>query len=563
MKIEEQILAQNDIVDIISSYIDLKRKGKNYFGVCPFHEDTNPSMSVSPQKQIYKCFSCGAGGDLITFVKEFEHLTYPQTIEKLAKLSNLEYKSSTVATKKLTVFDEAVKFYHYSLTHGAQQTAKQYLESRSINDELIKSFDLGYASLENGSLLEYLNTKFTREEIIASRLFDENLDREFFHDRLIFPIRNHQGQVVAFSGRTLANHSSKYMNSSMSDLFNKSEVLYNYHQIDKKKEYVFITEGFFDVIRLCSIDVANAVATMGTALTAQHVDSLKHFKKVYLVFDGDEAGKKASLNAFMMLKDVVKEVYYIPLSNNEDIDTYILENGKDDFMFKVKSSGLFADMYALSLLKEGFDRSSDKLVSTLQMLKAYVSEDINEQITLLLSEEFINADIVVDDLSSINLIMFNMFADDYRILEALELDVLNAMFHSVDAVEFFLSDIKVLDNLYFNFIADAIVLYHENFKELDLISYVDLDSSLNLDQLDVYMKLVEKPVLYSDIMAVMKDYNYRLKEYKATLQIKKINVLLKNEQDSELKKKYLKELSKAVSIRNEINISRRSDYEKN
>ena len=332
----ENLKNQIDIVDIVSSYIELKKSGANFKACCPFHSEDTPSFTVSPTKQIYHCFGCSNGGDAIKFVMEYEKLSYPEAIEKIAALTNfnLEYDNNDSQALNTSILDAINNYYQDNLLNN--QNALQYLSSRGITKESIDKFQIGYASSSNDTI-NYLRNNF----------FDLNMAKELgiidsgsnglyarFIERITFPIFLQSGKLVGFGGRTISGHNAKYVNSPATKLFNKSALLFGYNlakeSIFQSKE-IIITEGYLDVVMLHQAGFANSVATLGTALTSQHIPLLKKSDaKVILGYDGDKAGMEAAYKASILLaqNDFVGGV--VIFQNGQDPADYVKEGRVDE-----------------------------------------------------------------------------------------------------------------------------------------------------------------------------------------------------------------------------------------
>ncbi|MCV6607871.1 MAG: DNA primase [Campylobacterales bacterium] len=298
-----------DVVDVVGSYVELKKAGANYKGVCPFHSEKTPSFVVSPQKQIYHCFGCGAGGDSVKFVMEYEKLSYPETIEKLANDYNfqLEYeKTNNRSRDDYKVLDTVNHFFIKKL--DTNQTALEYLRERGIYQSSIEQFQIGYAP-SSQEQIQFLNSnKIPVNESIKTGVMATgdrgNLYGKFI-ERITFPIFSPNGKIVGFGGRTISGHQAKYVNSPQTEFFNKSRLLYAYSKAKDtifKTNTVILTEGYLDVIMLHQAGFTNAVATLGTAMTASHLPLLKKGEpKVIVAYDGDSAGQDAALKAAKLL----------------------------------------------------------------------------------------------------------------------------------------------------------------------------------------------------------------------------------------------------------------------
>lgn len=394
-KIINEIRNKIDIVDLISEYIPLSQKGKNYFGVCPFHNDTNPSMSVSREKQIYKCFSCGASGNVFTFVSNYENISFAEALHKLAdkvgyKLDGTVHKKqSNINDKYYEIYDLTAKFYQNNINTINGKKAKEYLAKRSIDDEIIKKFDIGYSLDKNNVLIELLQKKgFSYRDLVTLGLVTDNHD--IYINRIMFPLYDTNGRIVAFSGRIYdGSKANKYVNTKETPIFKKGQCLYNYHiakQEVRKKGFVIVMEGFMDVIRASSIGLSNTVALMGTALTNDQILLLKKLSlNIILCFDGDEAGYHATMSVGKQLENVGISPKVIHLNNNDDPDTYILKYGGDNFLALVDNAMNFSD-YKISNLKNHVNFNSDMEVSNyvdgVLRETSLIKDDIRREIIL-------------------------------------------------------------------------------------------------------------------------------------------------------------------------------------
>jgi len=305
----EALKARLDIVDVVGSYIELKKAGGNFKAPCPFHDEKSPSFVVSPQKQIYHCFGCGAGGDSIKFVMEYEKLNYPEAIEKLAQNYNftLTYTDNKQNKPRSQVMDALNAWYQTLLMQN--KTALQYIHERGIYESSIEKFGIGYAP-DSLSTINYIKSQhFTMKEAIDMGVvgYEPSRNQTYarFIERITFPIHSANGSIVGFGGRTITGHQAKYVNSPETAFFNKSRLLYAYHlakQSIYKRSEIIITEGYLDVVMLHQAGFDNAVATLGTALTPEHLPLLrKGSPRVVMAYDGDKAGRTAALKASKIL----------------------------------------------------------------------------------------------------------------------------------------------------------------------------------------------------------------------------------------------------------------------
>lgn len=332
----ENLKNQIDIVDIVSSYIELKKSGANFKACCPFHSEDTASFTVSPAKQIYHCFGCSNGGDAIKFVMEYEKLSYPEAIEKIAALTNvnLEYDNNDSQALNTSILDAVNNYYQNNLL--SNQNAIQYLYSRGITKESIDKFQIGYASSSNDTITYLKNNFFDLSMAIELGIIDSGSNGLYarFIERITFPIFLQSGKLVGFGGRTISGHNAKYVNSPATKLFNKSALLFGYNlakeSIFQSKE-IIITEGYLDVVMLHQAGFANSVATLGTALTSQHIPLLKKSDaKVILGYDGDKAGMEAAYKASILLaqNDFVGGV--VIFQNGQDPADYVKEGRVDE-----------------------------------------------------------------------------------------------------------------------------------------------------------------------------------------------------------------------------------------
>ena len=366
----EEIRMRNDIVDVISGYVKLQRKGSSYFGLCPFHNEKSPSFSVSPSKQMYYCFGCGAGGNVFTFLMEYENYSFMEALRVLAdragiQLPQQEYsqEAKEQADLKATLLEVnklAAKYYYYQLRreNGAQGMA--YLKGSELSEETINRFGLGYSDKFSNDLYRYLKSKNYSDEILRqSGLFNVDERRgmyDKFWNRVIFPIMDVNNRVIGFGGRVMGDAKPKYLNSPETKIFDKSRNLYglNIARTSRKKNLI-ICEGYMDVISMHQAGFNNAVASLGTALTSQQASLLKRYTdEVLIIYDSDEAGVKAALRAIPMLKTAGLATKVINLKPYKDPDEFIKNMGKEAFQERL-DQGMNSFMYELHALEQQYD----------------------------------------------------------------------------------------------------------------------------------------------------------------------------------------------------------------
>lgn len=366
----EEIRMRNDIVDVISGYVKLQRKGSSYFGLCPFHNEKSPSFSVSPSKQMYYCFGCGAGGNVFTFLMEYENYSFMEALRALAdragiQLPQQEYsqEAKEQADLKATLLEVnklAAKYYYYQLRREGGAQGMAYLKGRELSEETINRFGLGYSDKFSNDLYRYLKSKNYSDDILRqSGLFNVDERRgmyDKFWNRVIFPIMDVNNRVIGFGGRVMGDAKPKYLNSPETKIFDKSRNLYglNIARTSRKKNLI-ICEGYMDVISMHQAGFNNAVASLGTALTSQQASLLKRYTdEVLIIYDSDEAGLKAALRAIPMLKTAGLATKVINLQPYKDPDEFIKNMGKEAFQERL-DHGMNSFMYELHALEQQYD----------------------------------------------------------------------------------------------------------------------------------------------------------------------------------------------------------------
>lgn len=353
-----------DIVDVISEYIPLTAKGKNFFGVCPFHADHSPSMSVSREKQIYRCFSCGASGNVITFLMNYENISFAGALKKLAEKSGITVsignsKPKINKNKELyDVYEISEKIYQNNLNSEVGIKAKEYLKNRGITNEIIKEFGIGLSIKDTKLITNILLKKdFKEKDLINSGLVGNNEKglHDIYYNRIMFPLYDLNGNIVGYSGRIYDSlDTAKYVNTKETPIFKKGELLYNYHRAKeeaRKTGKIIVMEGFMDVIAAYKVGIKNVVATMGTAVTENQANLIKRMaKEIILCFDGDGAGEKATFSCSEELAKINVTPKVVRLEENLDPDEYIKKYGKN-FLDKINNPISVMD-FKLNYLKK-------------------------------------------------------------------------------------------------------------------------------------------------------------------------------------------------------------------
>ena len=356
----EEVRMKNDIVDVISGYVKLQKKGANYFGLCPFHNEKSPSFSVSPGKQMYYCFGCGAGGNVLTFVMEYENYTFQEALQSLADragvtLPKMEYskearEQAELRARLLEVNKLAANYFYYQMKQPQGKMAYEYFhDKRKLTDETMLRFGLGYSNKTSDDLYRFLKEKGYDDGFLSQTglvTIEERGGRDKFWNRVMFPIMDVNNRVIGFGGRVMGDGEPKYLNSPETKLFDKSRNLYglNYARTTREK-YMLVCEGYLDVISMHQAGFTNAVASLGTAFTSQHAGVLKRYTdQVILTYDSDGAGIKAALRAIPILRDAGISARVLNMKPYKDPDEFIKNMGPEAFRERIaqaKNSFLF------------------------------------------------------------------------------------------------------------------------------------------------------------------------------------------------------------------------------
>ena len=551
----EEILSiqrKANIVDIIRDYVPLTQRGKNYFGICPFHDDHNPSMSVSPEKGVYKCFVCGNAGNVFNFVMEYEKVSFYESVKIVADKIGVSIDISTSKkenTKKSPLYDIyniAYKFYQNNLNTVYGKDAKKYLLNRKIDEDVIKNFNIGL-SLSDSELCNALKAKgFKDDDIVSSGVAVQNGNNiyDIYKNRIMFPLYDLEGNVVGFSGRIYNQKSeSKYINTKETEIFKKGELLYNYHIAKKearKEKNIIVVEGFMDVIRLSTIGIVNVVATMGTAVTKYQLNLIQKLApNITLMFDGDKAGEKAT-NAFIELANGNdSNIKVVRLEDNLDPDEYILTKGKDKMIYNLSHAQSVYD-YKLSSYKENIDFNDSKEVSNYinVMIKEFekIDDDIVREIEIKKLSESTNVsyDLIKSKLkdSEKNVIIThkpkNIKINKY---EKASKYILYRMINDNNMILYYFNNLSYLPNDIERKLASEIVLFYKKFNSFNLSDFIIY--------LEDKKELINLVVDISDLKYTEDELNDNIDNYfdviKESLynnQIVKLTSELKNESNS-------------------------------
>jgi len=377
----EDLLKRTDLVEVVSARVALKRNGKNYSACCPFHQEKTPSFNVSPDKQLYHCFGCGASGDALRFVMEHDRLDFPEAVELLARAAGLSVPreaSSSQSLRRATqesplygLLSMATEFYQQSLRqHPARQAAVDYLKKRGISPPMVQEFALGFAPPGWDNLRKFVQADEARQQsLIEAGLLVHNEDSgkryDRFRDRLMFPIRDSRGRVIGFGGRVLGDDKPKYLNSPETALFHKSHELYGLYELRQKPgklDEILVVEGYLDVIALAQAGLSNAVATLGTATSEQHIKRLLRLApSILFCFDGDSAGRKAAWRALEAALPALgdgKRARFLFLPDGEDPDSLVRREGAEAFRARIEEQSQSLTDYFFSRLQQEANLSS-------------------------------------------------------------------------------------------------------------------------------------------------------------------------------------------------------------
>ena len=536
-----------DIVEVISKYVPLTQRGKNYFGVCPFHDDHSPSMSVSKEKQIFTCFSCGATGNVFTFIKDYEHIDFYDAVRLLGNQVGYNLGTAKIVKNKnaeaYEIYELACKFYQNNLNSALGKNALEYLNKRSIDKESIKKFKIGL-SVSKISLTDYLLSKGKQlKQLVDLGITNEN-GSDIFVNRIMFPLYDLEGNVVGFSGRIYNTvDPSKYVNTKETAIFKKGTLLYNYHNAKdllKKNESIIVMEGFMDVIRANTAGITNCIATMGTALTKQNAALLKKTaNNIILCFDGDKAGEEATTKAINIFKEIDVTPKVVRLEENLDPDEYVLKYGIEKFKTKINNPESSIE----------FLMDQHKLNKNLDVTK-YINEALTDLVSL---QDPIALDLTLKKMSTEYKVNYDILESKYQELKNKQEKKSNIQQAPKKIVKmsqqeiasrhllfYMLKDDKIINrvekeisffpNSEIRDLANQIIYFYHKYgvlKIADFISYIaNSESEINLFNEIINMKINDeyKEIEIADYIKVINDYPIKRKE-------KELRDKLKDEKD--------------------------------
>ncbi len=549
-----KIIENVDIVEVIGKEITLEKKGKGYFGLCPFHNDNNPSLSVSREKQIYKCFVCGEAGNVFNFLMKFHNISFKEAVIRLANEIGISLGDSfQVKPDKnkiyYDIYDITNKFFQNNLLSSEGAKAREYLANRHLTMEIIKEFQIGLALRERDTLTKLLTKKGYDLKILNELGLSSN-DYDAYIKRIIFPLFNTNGQVNGFSGRIYnGENANKYLNTKETPIFKKGENIYNYHRAReevRKTKFVILMEGFMAVIRAYTIGVKNCIATMGTSLTNDQINLIKRLTNtVYLCLDGDNAGINATLNNGKLLENANMEVKVIPLSDGLDPDDYILKNGGDKFISLISNAISYND-FRIRQLKKGVNLGSASE-------KADYVNAVLKEISLVKDE--IKREIMLKNLAKETDIWYNTLEKKLNeLLQSQETTKIKAsdvskkpsnkkdkyektmqliiyyMLENKDFITLVENSGVYFPNENYRVLAREISYFYDKYGYIsiaDFMSYVEDNKSLS----DTFKEIITLDLDSSVTKEVILEYLDVIKKYNVTLEIKRLEKLIMEEVD--------------------------------
>lgn len=562
-----------NIVDVIQNYLPVEKKGKNYFAVCPFHDDHNPSLSISPEKQIYTCFVCGASGNVFNFVMNYENISFTSAVIKVANLVgiNLDIKQDKKEIVKSNKYDSyykifniVSKYYQNNLNSVYGTKALEYLEKRNIKKDVIKEFEIGL-SLNDNLVSKLLSSKgydlHNLEELGLCGVKDKFL-YDIFRNRIMFPLKDSLGNVVGFSGRIYnGEKDSKYINSKESVIFKKGKTLYNYKNASKEakeRKQIIIVEGFMDVIRLYTIGIKNVVATMGTAITKDHVSLImKLSKNVVLLFDGDKAGEKATISAVDEFSKVNIDPKIIRLEDDLDPDDYIIKKGKDAFLMHLNNPISKLD-FVLNIKKSKIDFKDYNEISNYIKDAAKEISKIDDKIVYELTIKRLSKETNVD-VDTIKMIIGNSLSKKKEIVykprklkmnkyELAENYLIHYMLRDPNAILVYQNNVSYLSSKNLNLLAVKILEFYEKNRYINVTDFtvfleddealinevLKIDSIKLPDKVDVnvikeYIKTIDDGIIKSEIKNIKEKISVEQDVAKKIILLEKLAMLKKRE----------------------------------
>lgn len=549
------IKSKVNIVDVISEYLPVEQKGKNYFAICPFHDDHNPSMSISPEKQIYTCFVCGASGNVFNFVANYEKVSFVSAVKKVAQKAGInldinvkdDYKpQDTKYDKYYKMFDITNKYYQNNIKSVYGKKAIEYLHNRKINDDIINEFEIGLSMNDNNVSILLEKKGYDVNELIDIGLCGkkDNFIYDIFRNRIMFPLYNLDGKPVGFSGRIYnGEKDSKYVNSKESIIFKKGNLLYNYHRAlshAREKHQIIVVEGFMDVIRLYTIGIKNVVATMGTAITKEHANLLmKLSKNIVLCFDGDKAGEKATISALDALEKIGITPKIIRLEDDLDPDDYIIKKGSDAYLTHLNNP-MSSVVFKINIDKSKTNFNDYNEISTYLKSVSKELEKIDDKVVYELTVNKLSKETGVS-CDTINDMVKSMPKNEIKVItrrtslkkdkyQKAEEYLVHYMLRNVDAVLIYQNNVSYLNDPILSKIA------------MQILEFYEINRYINITDFTVFLEdktdLIEKSLIIDDLrlpdevnVDILMDYVKTIDEGILKREIEKTKKQIKEEMD--------------------------------
>ena len=567
------IKSKVNIVDVISEYLPVEQKGKNYFAICPFHDDHNPSMSISPEKQIYTCFVCGASGNVFNFVANYEKVSFVSAVKKVAQKAGInldinvkdDYKpQDTKYDKYYKMFDITNKYYQNNIKSVYGKKAIEYLHNRKIDDDIINEFEIGL-SMNDNNVSKLLEKKgYDVNELIDIGLCGkkDNFIYDIFRNRIMFPLYNLDGKPVGFSGRIYnGEKDSKYVNSKESIIFKTGNLLYNYHRAlshAREKHQIIVVEGFMDVIRLYTIGIKNVVATMGTAITKEHANLLmKLSKNIVLCFDGDKAGEKATISALDALEKIGITPKIIRLEDDLDPDDYIIKKGSDAYLTHLNNP-MSSVVFKINIDKSKTNFNDYNEISTYLKNVSKELEKIDDKVVYELTVNKLSKETGVS-CDTINDMVKSMPKNEIKVItkrtslkkdkyQKAEEYLVHYMLRNVDAVLIYQNNVSYLNDPILSKIAMQILEFYEINRYINITDFtvfledktdlieksliiddLRLPDEVNVDILMDYVKTIDEGILKREIEKTKKQIKEEMNVAKKISLTEKLRNLKKKE----------------------------------
>ena len=545
----QEIRNSVDIVDVVSSYLNLTAHGKNYFGVCPFHDDHSPSMCVSKEKQIYTCFVCGATGNVFQFIKEYENISFTEAVKKVALIGGIEVKIDEMKPLKkesnlYDIYNLTNKIYQLNLNTTMGISAKEYLKKRGIDDTIIKEFGIGL-SLTKGNIYEALIKKgFDNKDIIKSGLANEN-GYDLYRNRIMFPLWDLNGKVVGFSGRIYnGENAPKYINSKETEIFKKGELLYNYHRARnecRRKNEVIIMEGFMDVISAYTHGITNVVAAMGTAITSSNAHLISRMaKNIILCFDGDDAGimaANACTNELLKL-NVFPNIVVLDKTKGKDPDEYIKNNGIEAFKEKLShplSVMEFKEFYNKKGVDLGDTTSKAEYVKKMILEIDNIKDSILREVSInkLAEETNLGIDFIKSQLK-------NEIKEEKKVEFKKELNLQKYEKAEIDLIYYMLKDSKVIlqyevKKIYlptekYRFLVRQICAFYQKYGKIDVADFLTFIAD-DKEMIKVLGEITSRDLKETYSKEEIEDYIKCIDEYNRSIEISNLKQKMKESID--------------------------------